>query len=283
MVRSGVGLFIATGAFVALVIASGRVVSADDACLATFASGTGPNRMVFCVSRHGNVVRFESPAGAEHLRFGDVGEGYALCSKETESGEVHGFDAGFAESGFGAEVVSQPKGANTFPLTITRNTVDGVFQLKQTFSRDTNEKDVTITMTVTRLTASSYPGVILTRYFDGDLDNAADDDIYDLSADSVWGRDDGKAPQLEIRNALMLSVLAGSNVPPHTNYVETWADWHPTLPGGLQTARLCEIGSLWPTGGLPTAPGDYVGRIALNLGEIAVGKSKTVKMVYRRF
>jgi hypothetical protein len=54
------------------------------------------------------------------------------------------------ESGFGAAIINQPNGANTFPLTITPDTTDGFFRLQQTFSRDAAEKDVTITMKLTK-------------------------------------------------------------------------------------------------------------------------------------
>jgi hypothetical protein len=114
-------------------------------CFSTHTSGSGTTFVKVCFSNHGNLVQFESPAGFEHIRVGSFGEGYVVCSGTT----AHGFDAGSTEAGFGAPTISQPNGANTFPLTITRTTTNGVFQLRQTFAWDTTEKDVTITMTLT--------------------------------------------------------------------------------------------------------------------------------------
>ena len=53
------------------------VVEASTNCFATFAIGT----VTYCVSEHGNVARFTSPAAApEHIRVGVVREGYAVCA-----------------------------------------------------------------------------------------------------------------------------------------------------------------------------------------------------------
>jgi hypothetical protein len=51
-----------------------------------------------------------------------------------------------------------------FPLTIVRDTTDGVFRLPQTFSRDGAEKDLTITMKVTNLSGSTNSNVRVSRY-----------------------------------------------------------------------------------------------------------------------
>ena len=46
---------------------SAPVVEASTNCFATFAIGT----LTYCVSEHGNIVRFSSPAAApEHIRIG---------------------------------------------------------------------------------------------------------------------------------------------------------------------------------------------------------------------
>jgi hypothetical protein len=80
-------------------------------------------------------------------------------------------------AGFGPPVIDQPNGPNTFPLTITRPTADGIFSLAQTFSWDTVEKDVSISATVTNLTATAGSGVRLVRYFDyvSDLNGGPDE------------------------------------------------------------------------------------------------------------
>ena len=53
------------------------VIEASTNCFATFAIGT----VTYCVSEHGNVARFTSPAAApEHIRIGTIREGYAVCA-----------------------------------------------------------------------------------------------------------------------------------------------------------------------------------------------------------
>jgi hypothetical protein len=219
--------------------------------------------MKICLSDRGNLVQFESPAGFEHLRVSAVGEGYAVCS----GAGTHGFDAGFAEQGFGPSTIIQPNGPNTFPLTITRDTTNGVFRLKQQFTRDTTEKDVTVTMTLTNRSASPVSGVNLTRYFDGDIDNSFSGNRYAHTADSVWGWSDGSG------QGLMLTALT-FNIS-HSAGVEAFPNWDPFSGGG---AQLCHSG-----GATPSSPGNFVGRVNYSLGTIAAGGSKTVKVLYRRF
>ena len=122
-----------------------QAVTASGACFATLASGAGANAFVVCVSDHGNIVQWTTPAGVEHSIKND---GYVLCSQ----GMAHGWDAGIStEDGFGPAVIDQPNGANTLPLSITRTTDDGVFRLEQRFTRDAAEKDLTIEMRVSNL------------------------------------------------------------------------------------------------------------------------------------
>src|SRR5262245_28298059 len=110
--------------------------------------GTGPNRITICVSDHGNLVGFESPGSREHIRVETIGEGYVVCSDDLPP-FFSAYDAGFDESGWGAPTKNQPRGPNTFPLTIIRTTADGSFKLKQTFDWDPTLKEVIISMTLT--------------------------------------------------------------------------------------------------------------------------------------
>lgn len=91
-----------------------------------FACGTGTTATTVGVSAHGNIVRFESPAGIEHL-FGGAStrSGYKLCYS-SGGPFTAAFDFGGTEGGWGAAApVSQPNGPNTFPLEISRTTADG--------------------------------------------------------------------------------------------------------------------------------------------------------------
>src|SRR5215218_753776 len=126
---------------------------------ASFASGSGANFLGVKVSNHGNLLSFESPAGQEAVFQGR--EGYAIC---TTGGSTHnGNDTGDVEVGFGAPTFVQPT-AGKFPLTVTRNTTDGKFQLKQVWAKpDAIEKDVTVTMTLTNRSNAAIQGVFLAR------------------------------------------------------------------------------------------------------------------------
>jgi hypothetical protein len=232
--------------------------------VAQFSCHTLGSGETVCFSDHGNVSRFTSPGGFEHIALGFIGEGYALCS----STAIHGYDAGAMEGGFGRPTIVQPKGPNTFPLTITRDTTDGFFRLQQVFSRDTAEKDVTITMKLTNLTGSTVSGVQVVRYFDGDIDNGAGGDRYAQTTDSVWGWEDTGG------HGLMLTALTLGTE--HFMAAEPFASWNPASGG---VATHCDIGGITT----PTAPGDYVGAVIYSIDSILPGKSKTVKVLYRRF
>jgi hypothetical protein len=108
-------------------------------CFATIASGSGASRFEVCISERGNVVGFETPAGYEQAISGD---GYVLCSAGSlRVPTVHGWDAGgFGQEGFGPPFIDQPNGLNTLPLTITRVTLDGVFEVAQRFVHDGRER-----------------------------------------------------------------------------------------------------------------------------------------------
>ena len=243
----------------------------DTTCPAaqTFTFGNGQNLFKFCISTHGNVQRLFSPGNYRQV---DTTEGYVACG----TGAANAFDAGFTESGWGAATAIQPGGANTFPLTIKRQTTDGKFELKQTFEWNTLEKEILITMVLKNISAGSITNVKLARYFDGDL-NSTDaviddsDDIYDANSDSVWGRDSGTGAG---HHELMLTALAFAVS--HTTAAETFSDFNPA--GAVQTGRTC---TPIPRS-VPTVPSDSVGRVTYNIGTMAAAASKTVKVLYRR-
>jgi len=117
-------------------------------CFATFTSGAGAQAFTFCVTQNGNVLRFESPAGVEHIRNGVFLEGYSICDHTL--GRSYFDLAEYVPNGeFGAPTIVQPNGPNTLPLTITRTTWDSIYTLKQTFGRNGTDRSVTVTMSVT--------------------------------------------------------------------------------------------------------------------------------------
>jgi hypothetical protein len=169
-------------------------VEAATGCFSTHTFGAGLTRLDFCISNHGNIVQFACPETEEHIRVKHMllngqpvyqpREGYILCG----GGNAY-YDVGFGESGWGAPAITQPNGPNTFPLTICRTTTDGNWTLcQQGHTRNTAEKELKFSMKLTNNTNS--PQVATPeRYFDGDFDGDAAEDIYDRTGNSVWGRD----------------------------------------------------------------------------------------------
>jgi hypothetical protein len=246
------------------------------ATLSTLSAGNGEQRFAFNISEHGNLRSLQSPANLHHI---SNREGYALCSNGAAA-----FDDGETDAGWNAPVVSQPGGANTLPLTITRYTSDGRLELKQLFEWDAKEREVAITMTVKNISGASVAGVKLSRYFDGDIDTSvhpdygaqgdllAHDDRYAATSNSVWGWDDGAGAR---HHGLMLTAISAAY--PNSASVEKFSDWAST-GAGARTARTCTPVSQ----ASPTAPGDYVGRLTYSFGTLAAGASRIVKVQYKR-
>jgi hypothetical protein len=238
-----------------------------------------PGNPTMCVSNHGNLVKFESPAipgpaGSEHLRVGAIGEGYAVCN----AGSPVRFDAGFTESvgaaGWGASFCSNP---GVLPIVCTRNTLANDWQLRQVFTRDLVNKRVIITMTLRNLVPTFRGAVYLSRYGDLDINNTP---LLDRGS-----RTPVSAFQWEYigPNARRVVELAGlTALYPRLTAIQTFAAWNPALAAGL--GRSCNTASV-PT---PTAvAGDYVSRVTYYLGTFAprglAGSVKTVQFSYRAF
>lgn len=239
-----------------------------------FRSGSGETFLHVCITHRGTLSHFESPAGLVHLT---VREGYVVCSNGSS---VHGFDAGSAEAGWAAPTVTQPNGTSKLPLIITRTSVDGKVRFTQTFTLSTAGREVAVRMALKNLSGSALPNVLLTRYFDGDIDATSSDDLYDHTLqDSVWGlqpRDRTAVPSLG--RGLMLT-LAQTAVHRHF-FAESFAEWNP-LGSRAQDARQCV-----PAGSLqraPTVAGDHVGRLVVHLETINPSQTKAVLVLYRRF
>jgi hypothetical protein len=117
-----------------------------------FATRSHPGRVqrhsISASRRNGSVLSLESPAGAEHIRVGVFMEGYAICDHTLG---LRYWDLGdYSPKGtFSAPTITQPNGPNTLPLTITRNTWDSIYTLKQTFSRNVQDRSVLVTMSLT--------------------------------------------------------------------------------------------------------------------------------------
>jgi len=238
---------------------------------ASFASGSGANFLGVKVSNHGNLLSFESPANQEAV-FGGR-EGYALCSNNGST--TNGHDTGAVEGGFGAPTFVQPT-AGAFPLTVTRNTTDGKFQLKQVWAKpDATEKDITVTMTLTNRSSATIEGVLMSR--SGDFDaSGTSNDRGARTNDSAWLWDD--ATLVSPPGGLMLTALTFGTS--HSTGIETQSTWvgdgTPTNPGSRQACGADRVNT--PT----TAASDFTMKVLYLFGNLSAGQSKTVKFEYGR-
>ena len=252
--------------------------TASGGCFASLASGIGPTALIVCLSDHGNVVQWTTPAGVEHST---KNEGYVLCSQGPLGPVVHGWDAGIStENGFGPPTILQPNGPNTLPLSITRTTDDGVFELEQRFSRDASEKDLTISMLVTNLGAVSRSGIRLARYF-GMSPNRLNNSPNNASttSDSVFLWDDPDQPFVN-RPGLVYGVTltALSYGVPHRPVVEDHDAWNPQDDDGPQRGATCSpVDVESPAIDLL----DLRGRLTYELGSLNPGRRSSVRFLYR--
>lgn len=261
---------------------------ADNDCFTQLASGAGSTLMRVCISQHGNLSKFESPAGFDQIGIGNVWrDGYSICTGNLPDfpNVPEGYDAGGNEAGFGLPTIDQPNGANTLPLTITRTTNDGVYELKQSYAQDVTKRDIAITMKITRKSnadcgGNGCPPVRLARYFEGDVDNNQSSGArFAANADSVWEWINAAG-----NHGFILSNLQGGGSTPATT-VHTATDFDPN-GSGYQTAKGCIVFAGQVT--TPTDPNqvnaaNLHGRVLYGWSNIALNKSKTVKVSYRRF
>jgi hypothetical protein len=163
--------------------------AATSDCTYTFTSGgTATVKFLqYCITVNGNVVEFQSPLGAEHIRVGTVGDGYALCDLSAATGEVGYHDyAGFGDVDTGtgwAAPVLQSQTATV--VKIARSTSDGLWTLTQTFTQSAADASVRVAMAIKNNTAVSRT-IWLTRFTDIDANNSTSN-IMDGTVESVWG------------------------------------------------------------------------------------------------
>jgi hypothetical protein len=237
---------------------SGKLRELSTNCTqATFSVGSGHDSFFACVTNHGNFdVRL--PGGA--IIFGV--DQYAVCS--AHGAKLHGFDAGGAEAGFGPAVITQPT-PGTFPVTITRDTTDGVFRLTQAWGEpDAIEHDVTVTMTLTNVSLFTQSDLSLSRGADIDIGDFRDD--IGARSDAAYQYDQGEVG---------LGLGALTFLTTHQAVHEPEADWYTSTPG--EGRNGCNVVS--QTG----APGALTSRVLYYFdGPMAPGASRTVKFRYYR-
>jgi hypothetical protein len=243
----------------------------------TASSPNDPKGVTFlkiCISGNGNITHLESPIGSRHI---NNREGYAVCSGSALS-LVHGFDSGVAEAGWAAPTVLQPNGAGKLPLIITRDSMFGSVRLTQTFTVNTAERQLQVSMDVKNISGRPFQELSVARYFDGDINGSASYDRYVATNSSVSGHQFSPRELPSATNALMLMPALPSS---SQFWIENFSTWNPNS-GSFQSARYCsgngEISELSATG-----TGDYVGRVLTRIGDLAPGQTKTVIFRYRVF
>jgi hypothetical protein len=240
---------------------------------ASFASGSGFDFLGVKVSNHGNLISFESPSGRQAV-FGGR-EGYAVCSGAGDP--VHGHDTGDVEGGFAAPTFSQPT-AGAFPLTVTRRTTDGKFQLTQVWAKpDAVEKDVTVTMTLKNISSAPINGVLLSRSGDFDI-GASSADLGAETIDSAWLWDDEGGPDVAPVGLKLTALTFGTN---NATRIETQSDWMLGRSSPALSATRSRCNDLFTQTPTPE-PGDFTMRIFYLLDTLGAGQSKSVKFGYGR-
>lgn len=161
---------------------------ATTTCKLTFTSGSSPNYLQFCVTVNGNIVEFQSPHGFEHIREGEILEGYGIC----DFGNLTRYYDWAAEDSGNWEPPTFT--GKSLPITIKRTTSDGVYTLTQVINRNTTDPGVLITMTLKNNTAAAHDFSLI-RYADIDANNAYfkgdAEDLFDFTHESAWGYNNG--------------------------------------------------------------------------------------------
>jgi hypothetical protein len=216
-------------------------------CFKTFQSGTGNAFFKWCINTTGNIVALQSPKNFEHIAEGDVIEGYAVCNTGFSA-----FDNGEAASGWGPATF-------TAPNRITRSTTNHRFKLAMTFTQDAANRRIVVTETLTNTSGAIQKNVLLSRLFDGDIDNSTDNDIYVRTAASVIGTEQHG-----------LELIGTTFNQPHSTQIESFDD--------LDDDTGCSATMPLPS---PTTAGDNAGRFTYNVGTLGVSSSITLKLEYR--
>jgi hypothetical protein len=234
--------------------------SAVSACFSHFAAGSGDTYIGACVGARGNLVSLESAPGVNHLG-AEGGEGYVVCDG---IGTTHGYDVDtYGASGFGPATVAQPNGPNTFPLTITRTTTDGIFRLTQKYALEAANRDVKITMVVKNITGAVRTGVQVFREADLDVGGSSADDVFAATWRTLFA-----LPSNSTHDDAVLVDSVGANYA--VAYVNSFAAWNGVAKSTCTPSA---------TAG-PTAPGDYAGSMGFSLNTLQPGGSGTANVRY---
>lgn len=241
-----------------LLVLSATPAGADNTIFTCHQAGTGPHWLKACISRAGNMLHFEFPAGEDQL----FHEGYAVCYNFPNQPNKVAYDSGFGSGGWGPATINQPGGVNTFPLTITRTTTDGALRLQQKFTWESADKHgILIEMKLTNTSGQTLNFQALSRYFNANFHpHPPFLDIFDRTDLSVNARDGHLNGE-----GMELSRLTDNG----STAIHSFANWQ---------MNACVQSSV-PS---PTAGGDWVGRVTVPGYSMSAGRTETIKVVYRR-
>ena len=127
---------------VAVLLMSASAWGATTQCLATFNNNQSDTR--WCVTQNGNIALLSATGGNGSGIMIQGNEGYMIRTSFACYADNGQSDTG----NWQASVVSEPKGPNTFPLTITRTTSDSSFTLTQKFSWGKNHSSIIVQMSL---------------------------------------------------------------------------------------------------------------------------------------
>jgi hypothetical protein len=158
-------------------------------CSATFSSGPPSTFTRYCLSDNGNIVQFDSPSGFEYIGNGGPMEGYGFCDVNPN---IAYFDYASTDSGnWGASVVTV---SNATTREFVRTTLDGIWQLTQTFKQikanASGPGSVKITMALKNLSNISR-NVALLRVANVNAGPVATNDEFVSSFNSAFGQEPG--------------------------------------------------------------------------------------------
>jgi hypothetical protein len=267
-------------------------------CYMNIQSGSGNDFWRVCLSRTGNLTRWENPQGVEHLNVGTAIEGWSVCRNPFEppeggfpvnqnawdydAGRENGLDAFFASSG-----LAQPNGQNTFPFTVITNLGNGL-RLTQTFVADKGRRALRIDMRVTNISPRFISFIAVQRMIDVDMNGSPDDDVAIWTRNSVAVTTNTASPLLEraYGHGLMLTAE-----PPTNTHIGSRA-WVDTYPAGqpVDQQHAClgyPYEYQWYPKGWDTATigeQDVMAGALFNLGDsLRPTGSETFSFTYRAF
>ena len=225
------------------------------------------------ISDHGNVVRYESPTGYDHIGVGALSEGYVLCYTNPFNGtNIDAFDTGSFESGFAFSTTS------TSPVAVDRNTTDGLIHLKQLFTFDGLRKSLGVEMRITNNTGSNINNVILRRQADLDVDTGGAKGWANFlnwfarsTRGGVWAWDDpSEAPAGAAAHAMMMQHNSANPAPVGTRLTKVTDD-------------ILDSSCNPPTKATPeNSTNDDGATIQYNLGTLPAHATKNFRLSYYR-